>query len=317
MLCNSCNREIDPNFKVCPYCGKELGVVNNAEPVQNSNFNEIKEEKANVGLVILSFIIPIAGLIIFITKKDKEPKTAKVSGICALVSFILNFVIGFAIFLIATINVNSLIDKSREDNNKHTDEIIEKGKNIIDNIEEKVLNDEEGERETLSSNWSDYKFSVNNKTMKLPCTYKELTGATGFKMKSAEENSSLSKNYYATVNMYKNDNLALYIEILNDTEGDIKYTDGKITRIWQSKYQVSTGADVVIFPGNIKAGDKMTGEEIINKYGQPNDKKEYSDSGYVSETYIYNENTNWTTTNYFEIKIVNGVIDEIILDHRN
>lgn len=52
------------------------------------------EEKASVGLAILSFFIPLAGLIIFLTKKNDRPKTAKVSGIYALVSFILNIVIG-------------------------------------------------------------------------------------------------------------------------------------------------------------------------------------------------------------------------------
>lgn len=55
-----------------------------------------QEEKASVGLAILSFIIPIAGLIIFLSYRKKRPKTAKVSGICALVSFILGIVI-FAI----------------------------------------------------------------------------------------------------------------------------------------------------------------------------------------------------------------------------
>lgn len=53
------------------------------------------EEKASVGLAILSFIIPVAGLIIFLVKKKARPKTAKVSGICALVSFILS--LGFYI----------------------------------------------------------------------------------------------------------------------------------------------------------------------------------------------------------------------------
>lgn len=52
------------------------------------------EQKASVGFAILSFFIPLAGLIIFLTKKNDRPKTAKVSGICALVSFILNIVIG-------------------------------------------------------------------------------------------------------------------------------------------------------------------------------------------------------------------------------
>lgn len=48
------------------------------------------EEKASAGLAILSFLIPIAGLIIFLVDRDKKPKTAKASGICALISFILS-----------------------------------------------------------------------------------------------------------------------------------------------------------------------------------------------------------------------------------
>lgn len=52
-----------------------------------------QEQKASVGFAILSYIIPLAGLVIYLTQKDKRPKTAKVSGICALVSFILNTLI--------------------------------------------------------------------------------------------------------------------------------------------------------------------------------------------------------------------------------
>lgn len=51
------------------------------------------EKKASVGLAILSLIIPLAGLIIFIVNKDKRPKTAKASGICAIVGVILNVVL--------------------------------------------------------------------------------------------------------------------------------------------------------------------------------------------------------------------------------
>lgn len=64
-----------------------------------------KEEKASVGLAILSFIIPIAGLIIFLVNKKKKPKTAKVSGICALVGFILGI-----IFIALSGNGNSSTD---------------------------------------------------------------------------------------------------------------------------------------------------------------------------------------------------------------
>lgn len=50
-------------------------------------------EKASVGLAILSYLIPIVGLILYLTKKDDKPKTAKVCGKCALASFIINIAI--------------------------------------------------------------------------------------------------------------------------------------------------------------------------------------------------------------------------------
>lgn len=52
-----------------------------------------QEQKASVGFAILSYLVPLAGLIIYLTQKDKRPKTAKASGICALVSFIINCIV--------------------------------------------------------------------------------------------------------------------------------------------------------------------------------------------------------------------------------
>lgn len=51
-----------------------------------------QEEKASVGLAILSYLIPIVGLVLYLTKKTERPKTAKVCGKCALASVIINFV---------------------------------------------------------------------------------------------------------------------------------------------------------------------------------------------------------------------------------
>ena len=127
MYCNKCGASVAEGTKFCPSCGNDLtaiqnnqvveqpttnvGVVNNVEqpvtqetviqPVNNeaqpvtptATQTAVKEDKANVGLAILSWFIPLAGLIIFIVQKDKSPKTAKVSGICALISFLLNLVV--------------------------------------------------------------------------------------------------------------------------------------------------------------------------------------------------------------------------------
>ncbi len=76
------------------------------------------EEKASVGLAILSFIIPLAGLIIFLVDKNKKPKTAKVSGICALVSFILNIVI---ICVTMTAGVGTAVSMLSDDSDTASD----------------------------------------------------------------------------------------------------------------------------------------------------------------------------------------------------
>ena len=64
-----------------------------------------EEDKAKVGWCILSFIVPLAGLVIFLTNKDKKPKHAKACGIAALIGFILgtigsiaNTILGYSIF---------------------------------------------------------------------------------------------------------------------------------------------------------------------------------------------------------------------------
>lgn len=59
-----------------------------------------QEEKASVGLAILSYIIPLVGLILYLTKKDSRPKTAKVCGKCALASFIINIVITIIMYAV-------------------------------------------------------------------------------------------------------------------------------------------------------------------------------------------------------------------------
>lgn len=57
-------------------------------------------DNVNIWFVLLSWFIPIAGFIVFFVKKDSSPKTAKASGITALVSFILNLIIVIVTFLI-------------------------------------------------------------------------------------------------------------------------------------------------------------------------------------------------------------------------
>ena len=51
-----------------------------------------QEQKANVGLAILSFFIPIVGIVLYFTQKNEKPKTAKACGKAALACIIIGFI---------------------------------------------------------------------------------------------------------------------------------------------------------------------------------------------------------------------------------
>lgn len=93
------------------------------------------EQKASVGLAILSFFIPIAGLIIFLTKKNDRPKTAKVSGICALVSFILNIVIGVIGGVIGGVAATKIAENPEQLDSYISDAIGDNSDNLVDGDE--------------------------------------------------------------------------------------------------------------------------------------------------------------------------------------
>ena len=98
MFCKNCGKEIDDNAYVCPYCGVKVEHAN-----ESTKLDADSGSKAGWG--ILSFLIPLVGLILFLVWKNERPQTSKVCGICALVSFLISIVIA----IIYGIIVGSLI----------------------------------------------------------------------------------------------------------------------------------------------------------------------------------------------------------------
>lgn len=372
MKCQKCGHESQEGLRFCSNCGSDLW----SQPKQPENMQQMsaqehveahqmaqqqaamqqqqqyaqhqynqqqpKEEKASVGLAILSWFIPIAGLIIFLSKRDKQPKTAKVSGICALISFILNILI-VIVTLVFTFSltgkifdeVGGLVDTEGsysyiyeyedEDDEDIVSDIISDKTNDTekDNTDDKVKDDTDDKTTTeptggitnASNNWKDYQFTIGGTTLSLPCKYSDLKSVTGFSLKSADEKSYLEKGYYTTANMYLNDKLALYIELSNETSGDATYADCTVTSVTQSEYQVENGAAKITFPGGLQVGQALTVDQAKALFGEPTDTYHYDSDGYVSDSLTWSEDTDYTSWNNFEIDIVNGVIDEIGLDH--
>lgn len=69
------------------------------------------EQKASFGMKLLSFFVPLAGLIIFLCNISEKPKYAKGCGIAALIGFIITIVITFVFPII----VSSVIYNSSQD----------------------------------------------------------------------------------------------------------------------------------------------------------------------------------------------------------
>lgn len=69
MICSNCGREIADMAVVCPNCGTPTNAQ--TQPVFDSG-----EEKANVGLIILSVFIPLVGIILGCIEMSKGNKKA-------------------------------------------------------------------------------------------------------------------------------------------------------------------------------------------------------------------------------------------------
>lgn len=76
-FCRKCGNQMEDKSAVCTACGTKQ--------------ESLEASKASIILWgIASFCIPLIGLILYISWHNTKPTVAKVAGITALISFILN-----------------------------------------------------------------------------------------------------------------------------------------------------------------------------------------------------------------------------------
>jgi len=75
---------------------------------QSDNINVAENDKPSTGLNIISFLIPLVGLIIYLTQKDQFPVKAKSSGKSALWGVGVSFALGIITFIISFSMINSM-----------------------------------------------------------------------------------------------------------------------------------------------------------------------------------------------------------------
>lgn len=143
MFCGNCGKFVEEGSKFCTNCGQrvtaidsnlineEPNVSNNTNPINmgntNNNHNKISyedevvcktQDKVNVWLLILGFLFPLIGLILFIALRKETPKKANAIGIAALIGFVLGFIISIIVVIGLT---NSTFKKFYEDYNYYDD----------------------------------------------------------------------------------------------------------------------------------------------------------------------------------------------------
>ena len=104
MYCNECGTLLPENATHCPNCGAPVPqanptpaprpVVQQAQPDPTPAANPYTApDVPNTGFNVLSFFIPLAGLILFLIWKGETPIKAKACGKWALIGFIVWFVL--------------------------------------------------------------------------------------------------------------------------------------------------------------------------------------------------------------------------------
>lgn len=82
-FCSKCGKEIMDDAVICMNCG--CAVEN--QPIAKNEIDEV-----SVGLCILSFFVPLFGVIYWPIKHKETPKKAKACGVTAIVSWAVGIV---------------------------------------------------------------------------------------------------------------------------------------------------------------------------------------------------------------------------------
>ena len=80
-FCQTCGAEVNDNAVICVKCGCSLNPMNEKEEKR-------VDESISAGLVILSVLLPIFGIIYWPVKAKSRPKCAMACGIAGIVSWV-------------------------------------------------------------------------------------------------------------------------------------------------------------------------------------------------------------------------------------
>lgn len=102
MYCMSCGKSIIDEALFCPFCGNRSDVfIISPQPKQEIIVEKKQEDKVNAGLIILTFFLPLIGIIYGVLRlKDNQKKSGKIYLIFGIVSIFINIILIVCVYLI-------------------------------------------------------------------------------------------------------------------------------------------------------------------------------------------------------------------------
>ncbi|MBQ6533886.1 MAG: zinc ribbon domain-containing protein [Opitutales bacterium] len=105
MKCSYCNNEIPQGASKCPACGASIDASalqgqssqpiyapQNTQPQFAPQYAQQQPDKASIWLQIVSFIIPIVGIILWVAKRKTSPIAAKSYLNVAIAGMVVNII---------------------------------------------------------------------------------------------------------------------------------------------------------------------------------------------------------------------------------
>jgi len=152
--------------------------------------------------------------------------------------------------------------------------------------------------------------TVDSKSITLPCTYQEFSDLIG---ESYQHKEKIEENTSETINyMNTKEKVLAWISVFNPKDVEIPVMECMVTSIDQNNMMAKELSKKIKFADDYAIGDKITEEDIVKKFGEPQEIKEYKFGADKVKRYKYyfsDKNGNY----YFAIGITEGTISRIMM----
>ena len=269
MFCRRCGAEMKDN--VCPACGyhePEKPSPTGSDPVAPqaaavSQGIPAVNDKKSVGLNILSFFIPLVGLILYFVQKDEKPIQAKSAGKSALGGFITGFVLTviLTVLLVALGMYGFSVLQEKAAGSDETPYITAQdgGDNAVH--DGSFSND-------AVLDWQSLTVVMDGVEVQFPCTYADFTRQTGYTLVDPTDLTEVLAVDDISPNMRacSAEGGEVYIRCYNNGSAEAAVAQCLVVGMTVDGWTSSTS---VVLPQNVELRGEYQIEELTEKYGEP------------------------------------------------